>query len=433
MDSESGWRRPFLPLRNPRYRMYWLGMLAYFMAMNMGGIARSWLAYDLSGKATALGLVSLAWGTPMVLFSLFGGAIADRSDKRRLTLASQAAMFCVALAAAVLVQTGLIQIWQLAVLAFIEGTIFSIAIPARMAWVPELVEERDLMSSIALNNGGMQATRVVGPALAGGLIALPFFGVTGAFYVVAACYVVVFLCLSRIPSTGVSDKERDVSLTERMASGLRYIAGHDLMRLLLLLAFLLVMLGAPFQVMLPVFAGEEVFDVGSVGLGIMAMAAGIGATLGAFTVGSLADRIGQARAQLLAGIGFGLALCLFGLARNFYMALPVLALLGLTSTAYMVINNTLVFAHSSRQFHGRVMSVYMLTWSIMPIAAMPITAIADVAGAQRVVFVLGVMLIGALLLTKALSSSYRRMDEMTSALIRQREGVATEPEPAADS
>jgi len=409
--EETGWTGTFAPLRNRQFRMYWLGMLAYFMAMNMGGIARSFLAYDLTGRAAALGLVSLSWGTPMVLFSIYGGAIADHSDKRKLTLASQACLFALAFTAAVLVHTGVIRIWQIALLAFAEGTVFSFAIPARMAWLPELVKGDELMSSMALSNGAMQATRVVGPALAGGLIALPLFGMRGTFYLVSLCYVIVFICMSRVRSTGISDTDR-MPLASRMMAGVRYMAAHDYLMLLLVLALLLVVLGTPFQIMLPVFAGKEVYDVGSVGLGVMATCAGVGATIGAFMVRSWADSFGRGRVQFMAGLGFGIGLLLFGLAGRFYFALPILALLGLTSTSYMVINNTMVFACSEPRFHGRVMAVYMLTWSVMPVAAMPIAALADAVGVQRIVAGLGLILLLALAAIRLFYGPYGRLDSL---------------------
>jgi MFS family permease len=407
--AEGGWARAFATLRNPRFRMYWLGMLAYFMAMNMGQIARGWLAYDLTDRAAALGLVSLAWGAPMAAFSLLGGAIADRSDKRLLTLGSQVALFVLALSAAVLVHSGVIQIWHLAVLAFLEGTVFSFAIPARLAWVPELIEEGDLMNAIALNNAAMQATRIIGPGLAGGLIGVAFFGMTGTFYLIACFYIVVFFCMLQVPSTGVSDADSRLSLATRMLAGVRYIAGHNVLTALLILALLPVLLGAPFQIMLPVFA-DDVYGVGPAGLGVMATMAGIGATAGSLLVGSLTDFKRQGTAQFVTGVVFGIGLFLFGLAGNFALALPVLALLGMSFTSYMVINNTLVLTCAERRYHGRVMAVYMLTWSIMPVVAMPVAALADVVGVQEVVVGLGVTLVVLMVGMRLLYPNYHLLN-----------------------
>ena len=411
-EARAGWAKTFAALQHPRFRWYWMGMLAYFLAMNMGGIARGWLAYDLTGKATALGLVSLSWGAPMVVFSLLGGAIADRSDKRAITLVSQVALFGLAICAAVLVHTGVIRVWHLAALAFAEGTILSFAIPARMAWIPELIDERNLMNGIALNNAAMQTTRIVGPGMAGGLIALPFFGMTGTFYLIAACYVLVFWFMFQIPSSRGSHSDVKLSLATRMLEGVRYIARHDLLLLLLILALLLVMLGAPFQIMLPVFAGEKVYDVGSVGLGIMATSAGIGATIGALAVGFWGDSFKQGKVQFAAGLGFGVGLALFGAIDSFLLALPILALLGMTSASYLIINNTLVLTYAERRFHGRVMSVYLLTWSIMPVVAMPIAALADIVGVQRTVLGLGLTLLLLLAGIRLFHPGLRHLDNL---------------------
>lgn len=420
---ESGWVRAFSTLRNPRFRMYWMGMLAYFMAMNMGQIARGWLAFDLTGKAAALGVVSLAWGAPMTLFSLLGGAIADRSDKRLLTLGSQVALFVLATSAAVLVHTGAIRIWHLAVLAFLEGTVFSFAIPARLAWVPELIEEGELMNAIALNNAAMQATRIVGPGLAGALIGVPFFGMTGTFYLIACFYVVVFFCMLQVPSTGISDADSRLSLTTRMMAGVRYIAGHDVLMALLILALLPVLLGAPFQIMLPVFA-DDVYGVGPGGLGAMATVAGIGATAGSLLIGSLGDFNRRGTAQFVTGVVFGIGLFLFGLAGSFAMSLPVLALLGMSFTSYMVINNTLVLSTAERRYHGRVMAVYMLTWSMMPVVAMPVAALADVVGVQEVVVGLGVTLVVLMVAMRLFYPNYHLLNAPARALAVEESGEA---------
>ncbi|MDI6856863.1 MAG: MFS transporter [Dehalococcoidia bacterium] len=421
--TDSGWVRAFATLRNPHFRMYWMGMLAYFMAMNMGQIARGWLAFDLTGRAAALGVVSLAWGAPMTLFSLLGGAIADRSDKRLLTLGSQAALFALAISAAVLVHTGAIQIWHLAVLAFLEGTVFSFAIPARLAWVPELIEEGELMNAIALNNAAMQATRIVGPGLAGALIGVPFFGMTGTFYLIACFYIVVFFCMLQVPSTGISDADSRLSLATRMMAGVRYIAGHDVLMALLILALLPVLLGAPFQIMLPVFA-EDVYGVGPGGLGAMATMAGIGATAGSLLIGSLGDFNRRGTAQFLTGVVFGIGLFLFGLAGSFAMSLPVLALLGMSFTSYMVINNTLVLTTAERRYHGRVMAVYMLTWSMMPVVAMPVAALADVVGVQEVVVGLGVTLVVLMVAMRLFYPNYHLLNAPARALAVEESGEA---------
>jgi MFS family permease len=409
-----GWAKAFVTLRNPHFRMYWLGMLAYFTAMNMGVLARGWLAWDLTGKSTALGFISLAWGAPMLLLSLFGGAIADRSDKRALILASQLAMFLVAITIAVLVHTGVIQIWHLALLALAQGTVFAFAIPARMAWVPELVSEHDLMNGIALNNAAMQATRIAGPGIAGGLVAVPFFGLTGTFYVIAFCYILVFLCMFRVPSTGISDTDRGMSMTTRMLAGVRYIAGHDLLLMLLVLALLPIMLGAPFTIMLPVFA-DDVYDVGSAGLGIMMSVSGVGAVTGSILIGGLGDFRRRGTVQLAAGIMFGVGLVLLGLAGRFALALVALPVIGMAMTIYMVINNTLVLTYADRKFHGRVMSVYMLTFSMMPVVALPATALADVIGVERTVIGLGAALAVLMAIARVVYPGYRRLDEMGPA------------------
>lgn len=380
LTATTGWRRTFSSLRIPGYRWLWIGLLAYFMAMMMDTIARGYLAYDITGSATALGVVSIAWGLPMLVLSLVGGVVADRTEKRNLLLTCQLALGSLALITAVLVHTGAIEIWHLVVLGFGQGATWAFIVPSRQALIPELVGEDELMNALALNNGAINVTRIVGPAVAGGLIAVPMFGVSGVFYTMVLLYAIVLLTLLRVPKTGKAEGERG-AVWQEMTMGLRYVSGRPVLMVLIGIAFVAVLLGMPYSTLLPVFA-EDVHDVGSVGLGIMSAFVGVGAVVGSLAMAYLSDYPHRATLQLVLGVGFGVGLFMFGGAPTFVLALVALSFMGFMATGYMTINNTLIFSHAEHQFHGRVMSVYMLTWSLMPLTALPMTALTDVVGAQ---------------------------------------------------
>src|SRR3990170_4800954 len=331
--ADAGWRRTFSPFRNPYYRWLWIGMLFSVTSMQMQQLARGYLAFELEGTATALGVVSIGWGAPQLVFSLFGGAVADRSEKRNLLLVTQSAMGLLALIAAILVHTDAIRIWHLVLLGFGQGTVFSFNMPARQALIPELVGEGELMNAVALNNAAMNMTRIVGPSLAGVLIALPFVGLTGSFYVTAALYLVVVLTLLRIPPTGSAAGRARRPVREDMAAGVRYISGQPLLLTLMGLALVPTVLGMPYQMLLPAFAGD-VLHVGSVGLGVMGAAAGAGAVAGALGVASMSNSTRRSEVQLAAGVGFGVALLFFGASGLFSVSLVALVLVGMMSTAY---------------------------------------------------------------------------------------------------
>lgn len=376
----TGWRRTFSSLRIPGYRWLWIGLLAYFMAMMMDGIARGYLAYDLTGSATSLGLVSIAWGLPMLILSLVGGVVADRTEKRNLLLACQLALALVALITAILVHTGAIKIWHLVLLGFGQGATWAFIVPARQALIPELVGEDELMNALALSNGAINVTRILGPAVAGGLIAVPMFGTSGVFYTMVLLYGIVVLTLLRVPATGTAKGEHG-AMWQEMTLGVRYVTRRSVLVVLIGIAFVAILLGMPYSMLLPVFA-EDVHHVGSVGLGVMSTFVGMGAVVGSLVMAYLSDYPHRAALQLFLGVGFGVGLLMFGGAPAFVLALAALSFTGFMATGYMTLNNTLIFSHAERQFHGRVMSVYMLTWSLMPLTALPMSMLTDVVGAQ---------------------------------------------------
>src|SRR5581483_9659736 len=193
--------RTFQSLVNPHFRTLWFGMLASYMAMQMNILARGYLAFQLSGSAATLGFVSLMRGLPQLFLSPFGGVIADRVDKRKLLIYTQVVMGGLAAINAVLIQFHLIQVWHLAALSLAEGFVFAFNMPSRQAIIPELVSDEELTNAVALNNAGMNFTRVVGPSLAGGLIALGNYGMEAVFYLVALCYIGFIAQLWKLPTT----------------------------------------------------------------------------------------------------------------------------------------------------------------------------------------------------------------------------------------
>lgn len=414
-EAVLGWRKTFAALRIRNYRWLWFGLLLYFMAMQMSMIARSYLAYDITGKATALGIVSVAWGLPMLACSLIGGVVADRVEKRNLLLVTQTCITFFYLVMAVLVQTGVIEIWHLVVIGVFQGTVWAFNMPARQALIPELVgRDEALMNALALNTGAMNATRVVAPALAGALIAVPWFGMTGVFYIVVALDTAVLFTLSRLPLTGAAAGGERRPMWEDMAVGLKYILRHWALVALMLMAFGVVLLGMSYYVLLPVFASEKVYDVGSFGFGMMSTFVGVGAIVGSLLMAYISDYPHRATLQLFLGVGFGIALFLFGMAPTFFLALAALSFMGFMSTSYMTLNNTLIFAHTDREFTGRVMSVYMLTWSLQPMALLPISGAADLVGARPVVVVLGTVLATLVAAVAMLYPGYRRIGTPTA-------------------
>src|SRR3990172_1832114 len=204
--------RTFSALRIPAYRFLWFSMLASFSGMQMQMLARGVLAYQIGQSAGAIAIVSIGWGIPMLLFSLVGGTVADRMDRRKLIIISQAATAAVATSIALLVITDYINLWFLFLSGLVQGTVFSFSGPARSAYIPQIVGEKELMNAIALNSAGMNLTRIVGPSLAGALITLPWIDVGGVFLIQAALNVVAMAFLLFLPLAGAPPPEVEADI-----------------------------------------------------------------------------------------------------------------------------------------------------------------------------------------------------------------------------
>lgn len=402
--------RTFAALSNRDYRLLWLGTLGSFTAMQMQQIARGYLAYDLSGSAAVLGVVGLSFGLPQLILSLFGGVLADRVRKRNLLLVTQVATGLVALATAILVGTGLITIWQLIILGVLQGTIFSFNMPTRQAFLAELVGPAEMMNAIALNNAGMNVTRIFGPALAGFFISVPFIGLSNVFFFMAACYLVPVVMLFQIRPRYAANARVKAPMIQEFMSGMRYIARHEVLGMLLLLGLVPIILGFPYQMLLPVFASDAVHNVGARGLGLMSAFTGCGALIGALVVASSTGVRRRGRMQLAAGAAFGVSLLVFGAAPGFPLALAALTMVGFSGSVYQSLNSTLIMASSEPAFYGRVMSVNMMGFSLMPIAALPIGAIADHVGAPQTIAVAGALVTLFVLGVATFVRSYRSIE-----------------------
>lgn len=382
-------------LRHPAYRRLMAGLAPGLLAMQMGSVALGYLAYTLSGAATALGLIGLGWGLPMLGLSLVGGVVADRFPRRTILLGTQVLMGAAALLGTVLLLTGLIQVWHIFIVALIQGTSFAFNMPARQAMIADLVGMEDLGNAIALNNSLLNFTRVVGPPIAGVLIGYEAIGIRGVFIYMAGAPILVLFMLARLPHSAPTRRGRRSGWGD-LVDGLRFIGRSPVLLSLLALAFAPVLFGLPYQTLLPVFA-LQVLRVGPEGLGLLGMASGLGALVGSLGVTALADSPRRRLIQVALGLLFGLSLIGFANSPVLPLAATCLVLTGASSAGYMSINNTLVMQAAPNELHGRVMSVHMMTFSLMPLASLPVARLTDLIGAPATVTGMGFLLVLAIL------------------------------------
>lgn len=353
----------------------------------MQTVAVSWLVYRLTGSSMALGLVGFVTHLPVFLLGLWGGCLADRSDKRRLLVITQAAAMVQALALAALTLSGAATVWLVGGLAMVLGIINAVDMPTRQAFVVEMVGKEDLHNAIALNSSMFNSARVVGPALAGLLVAAV--GEGWCFFINGVSYLAVIasLLLMRLPQATAGASQEPMA--ERIAEALRHAWQDKVMRGILASLCLTSLFGASFMILLPVMV-DSVLGQGAKGLGFVTAATGLGSVVAALVLAARRESKGLLRCLVLAGIGFGTALATFALSRTFWLSLLLAPVLGFCLIFFFASANTMLQLRSPDALRGRVMALYAITLVGMgPFGSLFAGSLGSVIGAPRTLIVSG--------------------------------------------
>lgn len=360
------------------FRMLFLGTLATNSAFWMYQIAVGWLALQKTDSPLFVGLTGFAGGIPLLFLALPAGVIIDRFDRRKILMAAQVGVMTVAATFALLVGTDLIQRWSILLLAFLYGIVMSFVFPTRNAIVPALVDRPSLANAVALNAAGQNATRVVGPSLAGLLIAL--IGISGTFAIAAAMQILALYWTAQLPSSASEQVSRSGTLWSSLTLGLRIVAKDPFLIGLILLATSTTVLVMPYINLMPVFARDEL-GLGSTGLGVLMASSGLGSVTGALAVARYRKLATWPGIQIITAAGFAGLVLVFALTPSMLLATVLLFAAGLMSAAYMAINQTVLQLKVEDDVRGRVLSIYLLTWGMLPLGQLPIGALADQIGA----------------------------------------------------
>lgn len=365
-SSKRGWGGTFSALAERDYAVYFTGNLAFFLAMQMDQLMRGLFALELTDGAWALGVVSVANAIPMLIVAPFGGVIADRYSKKKLLLWTQGFIAAVNVGFTVMIALDLVEFWHLLLGAFLQGVTFSVAMPVRNALVPQLIPRHKLMNAVSLQMGGMNLTRIVGPALAGLLIA-PL-GLGPVWGIEATLFIVATLSILPLPSHGMAGRASSgEAMLSQLAEGFRYIGRAPLIRVLLLSALVMPLFAFPVQLVLPVFA-LKVYDMGSSALGILMAFAGLGGLIGALLTASLDGAPHKGRIMLIGALLQGGAFIAFALTPVFPVALVLLAAGNIGGMLFMTTNNSVIQTRVPEEYRGRVMAVLMMSFGVMPLA-----------------------------------------------------------------
>ncbi len=395
----SRWKTTFRALKHRNFQLFFSGQLISLIGTWMQTIAESWLVYRMTGSSVLLGSIGFAAQIPVFLFAPLGGVAADRISRHRLVIATQISAMILALTYATLILTNRITIHEIFILAALLGVVNAFDIPARQAFMVEMVGREDLMNAIALNSSLFNGARIVGPAVAGMLIAKIgegwcFFG-NGISYIA----VITGLLMMRIAKV---DRRPTGSQTGHIIEGFRFVRNNMPIRDILLLLGVISLVAMPYAVLMPIFA-DRILHGGARGLGILMGATGIGALLAALTLAARSGLRGLGKFVGIAAVGFGLSLIAFSESKIFVLSVILLVPVGYGMMLETTSSNTLIQAMVPDELRGRVLAVYtMMFMGMAPLGSLFAGLLADRLGAPLTLSLGGLAAIvgGSIFLTR---------------------------------
>ena len=403
-------RKTFSAFKHRNFRLYFSGQLVSFTGSWMTTTAQGWLVYQLTGSKALLGLVAAAASAPMLIFATWGGWVADRYPKRSVVVVTQICSMLLAFAMAALVWAKVVQPWHIIALAILGGINMAFDMPARQCFVIEMTSREDLMKAISLNSSAFNCARIIGPSIAGLLMA--HISIASCFLLDGLSFVAVIagLLLMRLPKKEVQIASSGGPLGQ-VLEGFRYVWSHARVLTILSLFAVVGVFGWSYSVLLPAFA-QDVLHLGANGYGLLMGGSGIGALAAALTVAS-AGHILPTRTMALGGVWvFSTALVLFAYTRNIYLGILLLAIVGFGLVLYFSTSNTVLQSIVPDEMRGRVMGIWALIFGgMIPLGSLEAGLMADWLGTPAT------MAIGALICALAAF--------VTLDVIRRREAQLT--------
>jgi MFS family permease len=366
-------------LRHRNYRLFWSGALIANIGSWMRTIALGWLVLELTDSALLLGVVSFAQTVPILLLSLPAGVVADRFSRRGVLFVTQALLLGLTALLSALVYARVATVEQVVILSLLMGLAFAFNGPSWQSFINDLVPRDDLPNAIALNSVQFNFSRIIGPALAGVLIAAV--GLTLCFVINTATYVAVLVALALIRLPALPAPGKRLPLWQGIGEGLAYLRDDPARRAIMLVTAVMTVFGFPYAVLMPIVA-RETLGQDATGYGQLMAATGIGAFAGAVVVASLGRSTRRGPILLLALATFSASLLVFAASRLFVVSLGALAVLGFSMVAYMTTANTVLQTSVPEHLRGRVMSVWTLTaFGLTPLGSLQAGAMASAFGA----------------------------------------------------
>ena len=407
----------FTALKRPRFRRFWFGTVASVMGFQIMMVAQGWLVYDLTESKLFLGYLGLAAGLPAIVLNLVGGVVADKVDQRRLLIATQSISSLVMLALAIVVTLDMVHIWHIMLAALLIGSIQAFDGPTRQAIFPLLIDREDMMNAVALNSMVWQGTRVIGPAL-GGIIIGTKVGIAPGFYAAFLGFILMALVMSTLRMPTIT-RAKGKSVVQDMAQGINFVRTNRIFTFLIGMTFFNSMFGISYVFLFPVFA-KDIFDTGAAGFGFLSASTGVGALLGTIATASLGNFKRKGWLLLGGAVLFGTFLILFAVTSSFFASMPLamglIFLAGASTSVYMITVMTTLQTLVPDELRGRVMGIYGMTWSLLPLGAMQAGVIAEFTSAPFAVALGGAAVIVFAVAMAMTNSQVRNLGMQTEVI-----------------
>ena len=379
----------FTSLKHADFRLLWVTSLANAGSNWLQQVTLGWLAYDITGSALVAAIVFGVRSLPQLLIGPFGGVLGDRFDRKHVLMVNSGYMAVVAIGFALLLLVGNVQAWHLVVYTLLQGTGQAMIQPVRQALVANTVPQEDLMNGIALNSLAQTAMRVVGPAIAGVLIAQS--GPALNFGLQGAGFVVIFLLLipMKTPYTTLSRGRKHLPFRESFFGGINYVRHQPTLLGLMLITLVPTLFTTPINLgLLPVFA-KDVLEVDEQGLGILYSAQGVGAVIGTLVIASMGNFARKGLLLSVAATALAITITLYSQVTVFIVAIPILAIGTCCFMTYQTMNHTIIQTITPDEYRGRVMGLQMMDHGLTPLGTLIFGTVAEVWGVSTAMFVAG--------------------------------------------
>ncbi len=407
----------FASLKVRDYFLLWSGMVGSAFAMNMQLVAQGWLVYEMTVSALNLAWVTLSFTLPQIFFSLVGGVLADRLRKRQIILYGQALNGVATLFMAIIIITGNVTFWDFIWVGFVNGTMLALSMPARTAYIPEIVGERLMFNAMAFNTAAWNLSRILGPALAGLMIALfaggdttSHFGVGLVYFVLSGLYIVSSVTVLFMSTTGKPRPGRGKSPLADVREGLSYAIGSPVVGGLILLSILPFLFGLTINTLMPAF-NMDVLQGGPESLGLLMTAMGVGAIGGSLTLAKLGELRHKGFWLFLTCLLWGVFVIGFAFTETRFAAMAMVAAVGFISAVNMSMNRTIVTLQVTPEMRGRIMSIDMMSHGLMPLGILPVSLLAERVSVQVGIGAGGVALVVGTFVLWWTLKAVRRIDK----------------------